>query len=190
MTKYRSRTHMLLLYPENEEHTKAFEIIKKSYEYIAILHNKDVTEDGELKKEHWHVLLRFNQPRWSSSICKDLGIKENYIEEVKKFDNAMQYLLHYNDPEKAQYSINEVQGTLKPRLIETLNKIEKSEGEKVVELLEFITDRDDYISVTEFASYCAKNGYWSEFRRSGAIFCKVLEEHNNDIKYKEEHKKR
>ena len=181
MTKYRSRTHMLLLYPENEEHRKAYEIIQKTYDYASILHNKDVTEDGELKKEHWHIVLRFNQPRWSSAICKDLGIMENYIEEVKKFDNALQYLIHYNDQNKAQYTIEEVQGTLKTKLIESINKIEKSEGEKVVELLEFITQREDSVTVTEFASYCAKNGYWAEFRRSGSIFCKILEEHNNNI---------
>ena len=189
MTKYRSRTHMLLLYPENEDHKKAYEIIKKTYDYASILHNKDVTEDGELKKEHWHIVLRFNQPRWSSAICKDLGIMENYIEEVKKFDNALQYLIHYNDQNKAQYTIEEVQGTLKTKLIESINKIEKSEGEKVVELLEFITQREDPVTVTEFASYCAKNGYWAEFRRSGSIFCKILEEHNNNIYQKQKSRK-
>lgn len=188
MSKYRSRTHMLLLYPENEEHTKAYEIIQKTYDYASILHNKDVTEDGELKKEHWHIVLRFTQPRWSSAICKDLGIKENYIEEVKNFNNALQYLIHYNDINKAQYSIEEVKGTLKTKLIESIQKIEKSESEKVVELIQFIEESTEPISVTQFASFCAKNGYWAEFRRSGSIFCKMLEEHNYNVSNKKERK--
>lgn len=181
MSKYRSRNHMLLLYPDNDDHVKAYEQIKKSYDYLSILHNKDVTEDGELKKPHWHVIVRFSQPRWSSAICKDLCIQENYIEEIKKFESAMQYLIHYNDSDKVKYNIDDVDGTFKNRLLESINKIEKSEGEKVVDLLEYITDKDDYISVTEFADFCAKNGYWAEFRRSGSIFCKILEEHNNKI---------
>lgn len=178
MSKYNNRCHMVLLYPDNEEHVKAYQHIEKSYDYASILHDKDVTEDGELKKPHWHVLLRFKNSRWSTALCKELGIKENYIEEVKKFNNALQYLIHYNDPDKYQYKIEDVKGNLAIKLKDIINNIEKSEGEKVVELLEYITQRDKPMSVTELASYCAKNGYWSEFRRSGSIFCKILEEHN------------
>lgn len=96
----------------------------------------------------------------------------------------MQYLIHYNDKDKAQYSVEEVFGNLKTKLVESINKIEKSEGEKVAELIIFITDREDTISITEFAKYCALNGYWAEFRRSGSIFCKIIEEHNFYIQEK------
>jgi len=181
--KYRSRTHMLLLYPDNEQHCKAVEKIKQSYDYAMILHNRDYFTDGEnageLKKEHWHIVLRFKDGVWSSAICKDLGIEHNYIEEVKKFDNALMYLIHYNDKEKALYTIDEVQGNLKKRLAEIINKIEKSEGEKVFELIEHIEQQDKIITIKDFASYCAQNGYWSEFRRSATIFIKIIEEHNN-----------
>ena len=178
MTKYRSRVHMILLYTDNENHMKAYEIIQKTYDYASIIHNKDVTEDGELKKEHIHVVVRFSQAKWSSAICKELGIDERFIEDVKKFDNALQYLIHYNDKDKAQYDINEVKGNLKSKLIESINKVEKNEGEKVSELIDFIQSNSEPITITDFAKFCALNGYWAEFRRSGAIFCKIIEEHN------------
>ena len=183
--KYRSRVHMLLLYPDNEQHVKAVEKIKQSYDYALILHDKDYfTEDteqhvrGELKKEHWHIVLRFNQAVWSTAICKELGIEHNYIENVKRFDNAIQYLIHYNDSDKAQYTVEEVQGNLKQKLVESINKVEKSESEKVVELIEFIERQENRISIKAFASYCASQGYWSEFRRSATIFIKIIDEHN------------
>lgn len=176
--KYRSRVHMLLLYPDNASHCDAMEKIKASYDYAAILHNKDVTDEGELKKEHWHIVLRFNQAVWSSAICKDLGIEQNFIEDVKRFDNALQYLIHYNDTNKAQYNTDEVFGNLKPKLQESINKVEKSEGEKIVELIEFIKNYDGKLTITDFATFCANNGYWAEFRRSGAIFVKIIDEHN------------
>ncbi len=176
--KYRSRVHMLLLYPSDETHVEALEKIKSSYDYAYCLHNRDITEDGSTKKAHWHVVLRFNQAVWSSAICKDLEIEHNYIENVKRFDNALQYLIHYNDTDKAQYSVDEVFGNLRSKLIESINKVEKSEGEKVVELIQFIKDYEGKLTITEFASYCALNGYWSEFRRSGAIFVKIIDEHN------------
>lgn len=178
MQKFRSRTHMLLLYPDNSSHMEALYTIEKSYDYASILHYKDYTEDGELKKAHYHIVVRFNQAKWNTALAKELNIEPNFIQEVRKFDNALQYLIHYNDKDKAQYEIKEVNGSLKTKLIESINKIEKSEGEKVAELIAFITDRNDTISITEFATYCAINGYWAEFRRSGSIFCKIIEEHN------------
>lgn len=185
MKKFRSRSFMLLLYPDNEQHAQALDIIKKSYDYASILHNKDYNEDGEFKKAHNHVLLRFNQAKWNTALANELGIDLNFIQEVKKFDNALQYLIHYNDKDKAQYSVDEVSGPFRKKLVESINKIEKSEGEKVTELLTYITERPDYVSITEFAKFCAENGYWAEFRRSGSIFCKVIEEHNYYIKEKQ-----
>lgn len=176
--KYRSRVHMLLLYPDDVSHVSALDKIKTSYDYAYCLHNRDIAEDGSTKKSHWHVVLRFNQAVWSSAICKELEIEHNYIENVKRFDNALQYLIHYNDTDKAQYTIDEVYGNLKSKLVESINKVEKSEGEKVVELIQFIKEYEGKLTITDFASYCALNGYWSEFRRSGAIFCKMIDEHN------------
>lgn len=176
--KYRSRVHMLLLYPDNETHCKAVEKIKQSYDYAMILHNRDVTSDGELKKEHWHVVLRFKQAVWSSAICKELGIEDRWIESVKKFDNAIQYLIHYNDRDKVQYSVDEVTGNLKIRLTESINKGEKNEVEKVTEIIDYISQQNRKISIKELAIYCAESGCWSEFRRSATILLKILEEHN------------
>ena len=51
----------------------------------------------------------------------------------------------------------------------------------MVELIQFIRQLEKILSITEFAEHCAKNGYWSEFRRSGAIFVKIIEEHNQSI---------
>lgn len=189
MKKYRSRTHMVLLYPDNEDHKKALDKIVKSYDHAGILHYKDswTAEDekenserkaGDLKKAHYHIILRFNQATWSSAICKDLGIMEHYIEPVKNFDNALQYLIHYNDDNKAQYEIDDVFGNLKNRLVESINKISKSEGEKVVELIQFIKSFEGRLSISLFARYCAENGYWAEFRRSATIFLKIIDEHN------------
>lgn len=179
--KYRNRTHLLELYPDNESHVKALEKIKQSYDYAYILHDKDVKEDGTLKKPHWHIVLRFSNPKWNSALAEELGIEERFTEEPRNFDNTLLYLIHFNDSDKHQYHIDEVKGTLKKRVKELVNKANKSEGEKVYELIEYIEQQEEIIRVTAFAKYCANNGYWAEFRRSGMIFCKMIEEHNANI---------
>lgn len=187
--KYRARVHMLLLYPDNEQHLKVIQQISKSYDYAGITHNKDVwtAEDekenpehkaGALKKEHVHIVLRTPNATWNTAICKELGLEEKFCEQVKNIDRALQYLIHYNEPDKTQYSIEEVYGGLRTKLAESIAKNEKSEGEKVVELLNYIENYEGHLRITEFAKYCAENGYWAEFRRSGAIFCKIIDENN------------
>ena len=187
--KYRGRVHMLLLYPDNEQHLEALYKIGQSYDYATCLHDMDTWTEadekenpdhkaGELKKPHFHVVLRTANATWNTALCKELGIEEKFCKQAKSIDNSLQYLIHYNDIDKAQYKIEDVTGPLRTKLKESINRQEKSEGEKVVELIEFIQEFDGKLRITEFATYCAKNGYWSEFRRSGAIFCKMIEEHN------------
>lgn len=196
--KYRARVHMLLLYPDNESHVEAMDKISKSYDYCAILHDKDTwTADdeksnpehkqGTLKKPHWHVVLRNQNATWNTALCKDLDIETKFCVQVKNIDNSLQYLIHYNDSDKTVYPIEETFGTMVTKLKESINKNEKSEGEKVVELINFIKEFDGRLTITAFAEYCAKNGYWAEFRRSGAIFCKIIDEKNNDSERSERH---
>lgn len=193
MEKYRSRVHMLLLYPDNESHVDVLSKIMKSYDYAGITHDKDVwTEEdekknpehkqGALKKEHIHIVLRTPNATWNTAICKELGLEEKFCEQVKNVDRALQYLVHYNEPDKTQYSVDDVYGGLRTKLAESIKKNEKSEGEKVVELIEYIEEQTNPISIKGFASYCAKNGYWSEFRRSATIFLKVIDEHNSSLR--------
>ena len=83
--KYRARVHMILLYPDNVEHRDAFQKIAKSYDYAGIIHDKDTwTEEdekknpehkqGELKKEHIHIVLRTPNATWNTALCKELGM--------------------------------------------------------------------------------------------------------------------
>lgn len=189
MEKYRSRVHMLLLYPDNEKHVEVLSKIMKSYDYAGITHDKDVwtAEDekknpehkqGELKKPHIHVVLRTSNATWNTALCKELNLDIQFCEQVKNFERSLQYLLHYNEPDKTQYSLDNVYGGLKTKLAESIQRNEKSEGEKVVELIAYIENQKEHITIKSFANYCAKNGYWAEFRRSASIFIKIIDEHN------------
>ena len=62
-------------------------------------------------------------------------------------------------------------------MIASMNKGDVTEDERVERLIDYIGECG-YLSLTEFSKYCASNGYWDVFRRSGVIFCKLIEEHN------------
>lgn len=190
MKKFRSRNFAILLYPENENHLEVLEKIKKSYDYIYINHNKDKDENNKLKKEHYHVIIRVgNNARWNTALSEELKLELNLIQDVKNMDRMLQYLIHYNEEDKYQYDINECKGPLKKRLELSINKNDKTEVEKILEIMDIIETADRKLTMTELARYCAENGNWSEFRRSSYIFKEILYEHNlsfNDFNNDEE----
>lgn len=187
--KYRSRVHNLLLYADDPTHVEAMSLIDKSYDYAAILHDKDLDDNGELKKPHYHYVVRFNSAKWNTAIAKDLSIKENYIEQCQNINNSLLYLLHYNDSDKYQYSIEEVKGPIKVKLQELLKSSGVSEVEKVTMFMDYIDSVQNYISTGQIIRWCLENGCWDAYRRAPSIWNRVVDEHNyhyRHIFYKDE----
>jgi len=182
--KYRSPKHCVLLYPDDPNHVNALKMIKESTDYLCILHDKDKTKEGELKKPHWHIILVYKNATWNSAIAEEFSIPLNYIQRLRNYEAASEYLIHANEPEKHQYTLDEVSGTvrLKNKLKTSIETGEITEGEKVIELIELIENADKYISIGSFARACAAMNRWDVFRRSGAIFLKMIEEKNKSLR--------
>jgi len=175
LKKYRSRKHGLLLYPENDSHVLALEELKK-YDYAMILHDRDCDEDGVVLKPHWHVVLSLKNAQWNSALAESLGITPNFIQQIRSEEASLEYLIHHNEPAKYQYAIDDVKGSLKRKLIDYIAKDEKSESEKVCELIQYISEYNGKLSTSQLARHCAQIGYWDVFRRSATIFLKILYE--------------
>lgn len=99
-----------VIYPDSESYNpiEVLETLKSKFkEWAYCLHDSDVSDEGELKKPHIHWVGR-GDPRTLSAVAKFLGLKENEVELGKNFKALVQYLIHLNNPEKAQYSIEDV----------------------------------------------------------------------------------
>lgn len=181
MEKFRSRNFNLVLYEEDETHKKAINYIKKNLDYAMICHDSDVDEKtGEIKKPHYHVVIHFNNAKWNTALADDLSITDNYIEECRNLNRSLAYLIHYYDDEKYQYSIDEVDGPLRKRLIEYIKNDDKTESEKVIEILQFIDEQEE-LRITDLIRYCSSIGYWDVLRRASGLFTQYLQEHNQEV---------
>lgn len=70
--------------------------------YAYIFHDSDIDEKtGELKGKHIHFCAegRHNVNTWA----KLLGVEPNVIEIPRVFRSVNRYLIHIDDPDKAQY---------------------------------------------------------------------------------------
>lgn len=73
--------------------------------YALSLHDKDVNDDGELKKAHIHCILRFGKQYTCSRIMKMFGEKmaRPFIFIEDEFCRYYDYLTHKDEEDKYQY---------------------------------------------------------------------------------------
>lgn len=82
--------------------------------YAFIVHDKDMVDD-KLKSLHIHLcmLLKSNKKRLSTTIndisgATGVGSLAISIEKMNDVNGSIQYLIHKNDKEKYQYSIDDI----------------------------------------------------------------------------------
>lgn len=182
--KFRDRKFIAVLYPEDPTHVECIERLKAGgYNFAAILHDKDVYEEGdnkgELKKPHWHLVLRFKNAVWNTAVAKELGITPNYLEACKDFDNSLVYLVHYHNPEKAQYDHEDVFGPLKLKLESLL--ADTDEGTRVKTLIDIVKNSPGPIGVTELMEKAVASGLYADLRRMGHLATCLVREHNDEF---------
>lgn len=103
--------------------------LKPSF-WCFILHDSDLTDEGEPKKAHWHIVLEFANQR-SFSVVKSGLFETSHIEPASDIKRCVQYLTHKNDEEKHQYA---------PELIIASDKVR---CDRLLYAREFVDDTEE-----------------------------------------------
>ena len=87
--------------------------IESLVHYAYIVHSKDVQENGEVKKEHIHLLVNLSVPvtlKWLERRLYTFNSLEGTLigEPVTDKRMCFRYLTHKDDKDKYQYNDNEV----------------------------------------------------------------------------------
>lgn len=184
MDKKRYYNFTLVIYEDDKEFKNQMEEIQRTKESIWIKHDQDVNEDGDLKKPHYHVVLKLKTACTISALSKKLGVGEHMIEPVKKSLNAcLKYLIHFGDDTKYNYNKEDVQSssdTLKRKFLDLVDK-DTPEIDKVDTIERFILDCPDFIDWIILGRYVRKINMWDAFRRNAWYFTKVVDSHNAKI---------
>lgn len=184
--KNRSRNFCLVLYDEDETHKACLDKLSTGYQYIAIRHDKDRwTEDdtlpdganvGDLKKPHWHVIIKFPQARWDTALAKELGISLNYIQRCVSYDGSLLYLVHHGLPHKYQYLPQDCIGTL----VKDLERILVDQGdmdEKISDVLEILDDKE-FWTMRAFLEEATRRKRGGMALRMAGLLGRLIDQHN------------
>lgn len=109
---------------------------------VSPLHDKDINANGELKKEHYHVMLMFNGVKTAEQAQEVFSLIGGVGTEAIKCSKAYaRYLCHLDNPDKAQYNIDDVM---------------YFSGADYDNILRLATDK--YSAIGEMIEFCLQNG--------------------------------
>lgn len=172
----RSRNWCLVLYQDDDTHTGCLNRLTRGYNYVGILHDADLTEDGEPKKNHYHIVLKFPQARWRTAVAEELGIEPNYLQVCRSLDGAYCYLTHFGLPNTHQYNHEELFGTLYKDACKAMQQ-ETDQNERVLTLLALI-DSQGVLDEWKLIELACRNGLYGDLIRMGSLVSKLIELHN------------
>lgn len=162
----------IILYDENILYDKLKILNKyKNIQWAYIMHDKDNV------KEHYHLRIFCEDKKSISAWAKLLKVEKHEIEILIYKKLSIRYLVHLDNPEKYQYSFDNIISNFE---LKSYLTNQSSETDDITLILSFI-DTSGYISMYTLANYCLSNHLWSSYRRNYSIIREYLLEHNKQF---------
>lgn len=142
----RTKNFGTIVYPESAP-ANWQEILEEQFipALISPLHNQDTTSEGELKKEHYHVVLMYDGVKTleqAREVTEKIGgVGCEVIQSIKGYTR---YLCHIDNPERHQYDPEQVKAFC---------------GADYLAIIGIATDK--YKSIGEMIDYCIEYSVYS-----------------------------
>lgn len=138
--------------------------------------------DSKFKKRHDHIVIKFPNAKTNTAVAKILQVSSNYVKMFsdKLLNERLLYLTHFTDPDKVQYSKNDLFGPLRLRYDSIVVDFRKRPSEILLDVLQRIrrTPLDQYIKSTNFFIELVRDGFDSVLVRYRPIIKDAIIEHN------------
>ena len=110
METKRTRNYATVVYPESAPEDWEEKLVQQFVPaFISPLHDKDLNPTGDTKKPHYHVIIMFDSVKTVDQALEVFNIIGGVgCEVVKSIRGYSRYLCHLDNPEKAQYNIDDV----------------------------------------------------------------------------------
>lgn len=110
MATQRNTYYATIVYPESADKDWLDKLEEQHIQaLISPLHDKDTDAEGNPKKPHYHVILIFESLKSKNQVQEIISeFKGVGVVPVQSLGAYSRYLCHLNNPEKAQYSIEDV----------------------------------------------------------------------------------
>lgn len=173
----RGRNWVVVVYPESAPENW-IDLIRREPVAISPLHDKDVDENGERKKSHYHVVFAYKGNKSFEQIDEIARLLHAPIpQRVNSLTGQTRYLTHQDNPEKYQYESSDIQvfGGF-----DLEGNLAMSSGDKrqiLKDMILFIRE-ENIIHLVDLTDYClsenAPAGWFEILTERNTLFLKEL----------------
>jgi len=156
----RTRVWTFILYPESAPENWIDILIDMHLEFVVSpLHDQDRDATGELKKPHWHVMLMFAGVK-SYEQVKEITEKVNGTipERCHNAKAMVRYMAHIDNPDKAQYKIEDIRAYGGVDLQELLRPTSSERYSMIKEMIDFVR-QENIIELQDLIDYAISERY-------------------------------
>lgn len=179
MENKKSNCFTMILYKDSKsyKYNEIINYIEKNIERYAYIEHNAEEED---KKNHTHVVMYFPNKRYATAIAKnDFKCTSSDLKIVScNLVPMLRYLIHYDNEEKEQYSIEQVKGTLVEKLKQCING-KNNDKTNLNDIIDMILNVNGKITFRAVFVYCLNMEYFSTYLRYYSIIRDIIQEHNN-----------
>lgn len=138
MEKRRTRNWATVVYPESAPADWKMILQEECVPaLVSPIHDKDVNADGEIKKEHYHVMILFDGVKTQEQAQEIFSaIGGVGVEPIKSVRSYARYLCHLDNPDKVRYRTDDVV-SLSGADYSTLISLASDKYTAIGEILEF-----------------------------------------------------
>lgn len=155
----RTRNFATVVYPESAPE-RWQSILEQEFvpAFISPLHDSDINPFGEKKKEHYHVIIMFDNVKTAEQ-AKDIFDKIGGVgcERVNSIRGYARYLCHLDNPEKFQYKQEDVRCLCGADFSSTIG-LATDKYKALAEMQDFC-DKYDVLSYYALCQYARMNRY-------------------------------
>ena len=111
-SEMKKRNWTMVLYEDSCAKDWEDYLISTGVPFSYAYHDKDITEIGESKKPHYHLLLCFDGPITLTNVtnyAKRIGAANDVVQPVGSVRGIVRYFCHKDNPDKYQYTEDVVQ---------------------------------------------------------------------------------
>ena len=124
--------------------------------FISPYHDKDINPTGELKKPHYHIMMMYDSVKTVEQAAENF-IKFGGVgcEVINSTRGYARYLCHLDNPEKTQYSVDDVQSICGADYLEIISLV--TDKFKIIGEMQDFCDKYNVTSFYLLAKYARQN---------------------------------
>lgn len=156
----RYRNWCVVVYPDSAPDNWKEQLDALNLKWVCSpLHDKDVDDDGVIKKAHWHIIISYSGKKSFEQVQEDIKFLNCPIPQYcRDIRSSVRYLVHLDHPHKYQYPQDEIECFGGFDLSEAFKFSSSEKKQMIGEILQYIRDNN----VTEYfdlVNYCMDERY-------------------------------